>query len=294
MHGPKLLTVRASDGLALAVEDCGPREWASEGRSALFCLAGLTRSSRDFHTLRDHFAFHPSAPRRVVLMDARGRGRSGRASAPKDYGLMQEVDDAASVAVAVGLHACVVIGTSRGGILAMVLALTRAALVRGSVMNDIGPRIALRGLLRLKSQLGQRTLPRNWDEAGALLKAGMGHQFPAFEEADWQEFARTTFRDLSGVPVADFDPAILADLGAISSQSAPPDLSRPFRALARKPMLMLRGQYSDLIDEQIEAHALALSDGRMKTHLVPGEGHAPALRGQTLAALESFLNRQGL
>lgn len=281
-------TIHASDALKLAVEDAGPRFHSGDEKrlSPLFCLAGLTRSKRDFYSLRDHFAFHPTAPRRVVLMDARGRGASEYAPDAERYSVRQEADDAANVATALNLHGAVVIGTSRGGLLAMVLALTRAGLIAGSVLNDIGPRVAVRGLLRIRSQLGAADLPESWQAAADGLKTTMGHQFSAFDDAAWDGFARRTYREVNGKPAADFDPQILNGLSAFTSQSAAPDVTAPFRALVQKPTLLLRGSYSDLLEEDALADAVAMG---ATPHTVPGQGHAPALQGEVLDVIEAFL-----
>lgn len=281
-------TIRASDALELAVEDAGPRFQFGDKkhRAPLFCLAGLTRSMRDFYGLRDHFAFHHTAPRRVVLMDARGRGASQYAPDAEQYSVRQEADDAASVATALDLHGAVVVGTSRGGLLAMVLALTRAGLIAGSVLNDIGPRLAVRGLLRIRSQLGSADRPENWQAAADGLKSTMGHQFSAFDDAAWDGFARRTYREVNGKPAVDFDPKILDGLSAFTSQSAAPDVTAAFRALVQKPTLLLRGSYSDLLDEDTLADAVAMG---AKSHTVPGQGHAPALQGDVLDVIEAFL-----
>lgn len=281
-------TVRASDALKLAVEDAGPRfqTGRDKHRAPLLCLAGLTRSMRDFDTLRDHFAFHPTAPRRVVLMDARGRGASEFASDPAQYSVRQEADDAASVATALDLHGAVIVGTSRGGLLAMALAITRAGLIAGSVLNDIGPRIAVRGLLRIRSQLGSAHVPESWEQAVEGLKSSMGHQFSAFQDADWETFARRTYKQVNDKPAVDFDRHVLNGLGVFTSQSAAPDVTGPFRALVRKPTLLLRGSYSDLLDEETLADAVAMG---VTPHTVPGQGHAPALQGEVLNVIEAFL-----
>lgn len=281
-------TVRASDGVRLAVEDSGPRR--GTGHAPLLCLAGLTRTKRDFYDLRAHFAFHPKQPRRVILLDARGRGESQYALKASDYTVQREADDAAQVACALGLHGVVIVGTSRGGILAMVLALTRPGMIAGSVLNDIGPRIAGAGLARLKKQLGRSGVPANWDEATARVKASMGDQFTAFDEEDWNRFARLTFAEEDGKPAACFDAKLLEPLSALPDGLPFIDLSGPFKALVTRPMLMLRGENSDLLDISTLNEAVALG---AEAYQVPGEGHAPGLRGATLKTIEAFLDRQG-
>lgn len=283
------LTVLASDGLRLAVEDSGPRH--SSAHRPLFCLAGLTRTKRDFYELRDHFAFHSDTPRRVVLMDTRGRGASDHAPGADHYTVQREADDAAQVACALGVHNTIIVGTSRGGILAMVLSLTRPGLLAGSVLNDIGPRIAGAGLTRLQHQLPSSTLPANWEEATARVKASMGAQFTAFNDADWARYARLTFVDKDGKPARAFDPKLLEPLKAIPDGLPYLDLSRPFRALVTRPMLMLHGEHSDLLDRSILDDAVSMG---ATAHTVAGQGHAPSLRGGVLVEIEQFLANRHL
>ncbi len=287
--GVRQLTVRASDGLRLSVEDAGPR--TGTDRSPLLCLAGLTRTKRDFYDLRERFAFHPTEPRRVILMDARGRGESDYASEASHYDVRREADDAAQVACALGLHDVVVVGTSRGGILAMVLALTRPGLIAGSVLNDIGPRIAGAGLARLKRQLDGRNMPSSWDEAVVRIKASMGSQFTAFDDDDWERFARLTFAEKDGKPAPCFDAKLLEPLAELPDGLPFIDLSGPFKALVTRPTLVLRGGNSDLLDDATLEDAIALG---AEAQSIPGEGHAPSLRSATLDVIATFLEGHSL
>ena len=287
--GVRQLTVRARDGLRLSVEDAGPQ--TGTDRSPLLCLAGLTRTKRDFYDLRERFAFHPTEPRRVILMDARGRGESDYAFEASHYDVRREADDAAQVACALGLHDVVVVGTSRGGILAMVLALTRPGLIAGSVLNDIGPRIAGAGITRLKAQLDGRNIPASWEEAVVRIKASMGGQFTAFDDDDWERFARLTFAEKGGKPAPSFDAKLLEPLAELPDGLPFIDLFGPFKALAIRPTLVLRGKNSDLLDDAALEDAVALG---AEAQSIPGEGHAPSLRGATLDRIATFLELRRL
>ncbi len=279
--------VLANDGISLAVEDAGPRNTTV---SPLLCLAGLTRTKRDFYDLRDHFAFHPTQPRRVVLMDARGRGASDRDPDGKGYTVQREADDVASVATALGLPASIIVGTSRGGMLAMVLALTKPAMIRASVLNDIGPRIAGPGLDRLKRQLPNAGVPETWEQAEALVRNAMQEQFNAFAQDDWARYAQLTFNNVDGKPSRAFDTALLDPLSTLPDGLPFIDLSGPFKALACRPMLLLRGENSDLLDTRTLADAQSMG---AQTLTIQGEGHAPALRGSVLGQIEAFITALG-
>lgn len=292
----RALKVRVNDGLYIAVEDTKPLMphplfGVDPAPAPLLCLAGLTRTMRDFYELRDYFTQSSHRPRRVVLLDARGRGTSNYAQSAADYTPLREADDAASVAVALGLHKPVIVGTSRGGILAMILAVAKPSMMAGAVLNDIGPRIAMRGLMRLRAQLGSHGLPENWDAAEAAIRTSMGHQFPAFSDADWARYTRLTFDEQDGKPKAAFDPLVLAGLAALSTKMPAPDLSRAFSSLVKNPTLVVHGEHSDLLDNDI--CQLASSMGA-QVHDVQGQGHAPALRGELLKTIDAFLSENAL
>ncbi|MEM6710878.1 MAG: alpha/beta hydrolase [Pseudomonadota bacterium] len=281
-------TVLASDGLALCVEDTQPTGWlhACATRLPLLCLAGLTRTKGDFNDLRDFFVAHETRPRRVVTLDARGRGASAWSSKADDYSVLREADDVASIACALGLHPVVVVGTSRGGILAMVLAVAKPALLAGAVLNDIGPSIPAMGLERLKAQLGRRTLPDTWPDAVRRVKKALGDQFPAFSQSDWEDYARLTFAEKDGKPAVAYDPKLLEPMAKLVVPPTGINLAAPFKALAARPVMLIRGEHSDLLsqdglDQATDKGATAIT--------VAGEGHAPALRGPVLEEIDAFL-----
>ena len=53
-----------------------------------------------------------------------------------------------------GLERVVVVGTSRGGLIAMVLAATAKERLAGVLLNDIGPELAPEGLANIMTYLG--------------------------------------------------------------------------------------------------------------------------------------------
>ena len=95
----------------------GTRIWhGDEGDGLpLLALPGLTRNGGDF----DHLAPHLRGVR-LIRIDARGRGRSDRAD-PATYAVAQEALDVLAVMDALGLARAAILGTSRGGLVAMAL-----------------------------------------------------------------------------------------------------------------------------------------------------------------------------
>src|SRR5690606_1721274 len=170
----------ASDGLRLHALAAGP---AQAPRLPVICLPGLARTAEDFRALIERLAFDATRPRRVLALDSRGRGLSARDPNPENYSVPVELGDVLALLAATGIERAVFVGTSRGGILTMVMGAVRPAVVAGAVLNDIGPVIEMAGLLRIKGYVGRLPSPRDYSEATQLLRAAMGNQFPGWSEA---------------------------------------------------------------------------------------------------------------
>jgi len=110
----------------------------------ILCLAGLTRNSADF----DHVAPHlpTMMPVRLIRMDYRGRGQSDWAD-HETYTIPQEAEDALALLDHLGLDKAAILGTSRGGLIAMLIAATANERLLGVALNDIGPEIAPAGFI---------------------------------------------------------------------------------------------------------------------------------------------------
>jgi pimeloyl-ACP methyl ester carboxylesterase len=270
------LFVSGSDGLRLFARDYGPR--AGSGL-AVVCLPGLARTSADFHELALALSQDGKRSRRVVALDYRGRGRSAYDRDWKNYDVKVETADVLQVATAAGVAEAVFVGTSRGGIVTMALAAARPALIRGAVLNDIGPVIEGKGLLRIRGYVGKLPVPSNYGEGVEILKKLMSAQFTALSEADWLAWARSTWKDEGGRLVLDYDPALARTLEGLDLEAPLPPLWFLFEGLKRVPVLALRGENSDLLSPETLA-AMARAHPRFEAVVVPNQGHAPLLQGR--------------
>src|SRR5262252_9532344 len=144
------LFVSAQDGLRLHVRAHGAR---TSRALPVVCLPGLARTAADFDTLA--VALASDRERRVLALDYRGRGKSDYDRKPANYNLQVELADVLSVLTALGIGRAAFVGTSRGGILTMLLAVARPAGLAGCVLNYIGPVIDLEGLIRIKGYVGK-------------------------------------------------------------------------------------------------------------------------------------------
>jgi pimeloyl-ACP methyl ester carboxylesterase len=266
--------VSAPDGLRLHVTRYGAP--SPNDSLPVLCLPGLARTSADFVALARALASDPHEPREVAALDYRGRGRSEYDSDPANYSVAVEVADVSAVLTALELEPAVMVGTSRGGIIAMTLATLRPTAIAGVVLNDIGPIIEAKGLMRIKGYVGKLPAPRNYDDAADILRRLFGVQFPKFETDDWLAYARTTWKETDGRLVLDYDPNLAKSLEAIDLERPLTPLWNQFDVLARVPVMVIRGANSDILSA---ATLEAMRARRMDLDVieVPDQGHAPRL-----------------
>lgn len=267
------------DGLGLA--------WEEEGeRLPLLCLPGLTRNARDF----DDLAAALGGRCRLIRLTMRGRKGSDRDSDPMNYTVPVEAGDVIAFLDFLGLDRVVVIGTSRGGLIAMVIAAMAPERLAGVLLNDIGPEIAPEGLARIMTYLGREPQARSHEEAAAALKAGMAAQFPGVSDERWLACARRWYDAGPEGLVLNYDPKLRDAVEAASVQPAP-DMWPLFDALAPVPVAVARGANSDLLTrETVERMRARRSDLILAE--VPDRGHVPFLdEPEALAALATLVER---
>ena len=278
--------VTAPDGLRLHLREIGER---TAGGLPIVCLPGLARTTADFDALAAALASERNRPRRVLVLDYRGRGLSEYDRNPDNYSIPVELADILAVLAARAVTPAVFIGTSRGGLLAMALASARPTAVAGVVLNDIGPVIEPQGLMRIKSYVGKLPQPRNFEDGADILKRLFGGQFTKLTETDWLASARRTWREHDGRLVPTYDPRLANALAAIDPEHPPPPLWDQFDALRNVPMMVIRGVNSDLLSA---ATVAAMQARRRETAVleVADQGHAPLLaEADTIARIAAFV-----
>ena len=276
----------SQDGLKLHT-----RVYGSEHSSQLpvVCLAGLARTSADFHEIATHLSTHKSKPRQVLALDYRGRGRSDYDSNPAHYDPRIEMQDVQDVLTAVGVHEAVFIGTSRGGLITMGLSAARPGCIKGAVLNDIGPVIEGKGLARIKSYVGKLPKPRDYTEAVQILKRIASQHFTRLSDAEWDIFARNTFKEGAHGLVPDYDPALTKALEDYDLEKPLPVLWSLFEGLKGVPILSIRGEHSDILSVETQAE-MARRHASCENYVVVGEGHAPLLGDKaTIQKIASFV-----
>ena len=254
------------------------RKYGSDGAPGrpLVCLAGLTRNGRDFHDLAVALSTHPTRPRPVYCIDCRGRGRSEWDKDWRNYSPYIELLDVAAFLTLRGLSNVAILGTSRGGIITMLLGVMRPSAIGCAILNDIGPVIETAGLARIMGYAGKIPLPRDWDEAMSIVRDINIRQFPTIDTALWQKLTRQLFNEENGRPAPAYDPKIGSALSEVDIAKPVPSMWEHFESLFQVPVMVLIGENSDLLSaatvQDMQARHPALT-----SVVVRNEGHAPLL-----------------
>ncbi|MEQ8858682.1 MAG: alpha/beta hydrolase [Pseudomonadales bacterium] len=275
------------DGLRLHARDYAADE-AADGGVAVLCLHGLTRNAADF----DDLAARLSPRYRVVVMEQRGRGDSDYDRDPANYQVGTYVQDAMALLDAMELDRPVLIGTSMGGLMSMVMGSTAPQRFRGIVLNDIGPVVEPAGVERIRGYVGRGGPIADWDDAVRATRANNETAFPGLGDAEWLAFAKRLFREEpDGGLRAAYDPAIAEPMNADSTSAVPADLWTVFEALSDLPMLLIRGALSDILSART-TEEMARRHPHLEYVEVADRGHAPLLdEPEAVAAIEGFLAR---
>lgn len=274
---------QSPDGLRLHYRDyAGP-----DDRPVVVCLPGLTRNARDFEGLAGRIA----GQWRVLCPDMRGRGDSHYAKNSATYNPLQYVQDINALFDELKIQRFVVVGTSLGGLMAMLLAMIDAKRIAGAVLNDIGPVIEPSGLARIRDYVGQgRSFP-TWMHAARALEEEQSGSFPDYDVHQWLAMAKRVMTvGQNGRIVYDYDMKIAEPFERPGGEAGV-DLWPGYMALAGRPLLLLRGELSDLLSTETLGEmarripdALAVSVRRV--------GHAPTLdEPEAASAIDRLLER---
>lgn len=263
----------ASDGARLAYADQG-------AGTPLLCLAGLTRTMADFDYVAPHLGAY-----RLIRMDARGRGQSQWTGAAS-YTVPQEAKDALELLDHLGLDRAAILGTSRGGLIGMLIGALAPGRLAGLCLNDVGPELEQAGLERIKTYVGRAPTARSHADLAARLPGYM----PGFSDvpaARWRAEAEKHYTQTPDGLAITYDPALRQAF--LTALAAPPADGWPlFDALAGKPLALIRGANSDLLSQEVAAEMRRRRPDMIFAE-VPGRAHIPFLdEPESLTALEAF------
>jgi pimeloyl-ACP methyl ester carboxylesterase len=275
----------ARDGLRLYAR-CYRAAQASSRRPVL-CLPGLTRNGRDFHDLAVALSRHPSSSRTVYTFDYRGRGLSEFDPEWRNYSVSIEMLDVIDFTTLIGLTDAAVIGTSRGGLIAMLMAVAQPSTIGAVILNDIGPVIEHDGLVRISGYVGRVPLPISWTDAAKMVRDLNRRHFPDVPEQQWEDIARQLYNERNGRPAPGYDQKLANALSVLFEPL--PALWPQFESLKRVPALVLRGENSDVLSEET-VDEMRRRHPALAVVTVASQGHAPLLKdGPTIEAIRQFL-----
>lgn len=263
----------SKDGLALHYTDEG-------NGPPLLCLPGIHRSSEDF----DYMAAR-LAGTRITRMDYRGRGKSAHDPNPKNYSVPVEAADALLLMDHLGIKRFSVLGSSRGGIIAMYLAKAAPDRIQGIFLNDIGPVLEEAGFKRLLETLGKKPRQRSLAEMARDMPA-MNPGFESVPERRWMEEASRQFAETPEGLAIRYDPRLR---DALLGAPAPPDLWPLFDAIGDIPIALARGSGSDFLSGRTAAEMRRRRPGMLHAE-IKGRGHIPFLdEPESLSLARDFL-----
>jgi pimeloyl-ACP methyl ester carboxylesterase len=259
-----MATFKTSDGLNLYYTDTGDGQ-------PLLCLAGLTRCSRDFEFFTPH-----ASDLRVITMDYRGRGESDHDPDYLNYNVLREGHDVLELLDYLGLDKVTILGTSRGGLIAMALAAGYPERLAGAILNDIGPVVGAAGIARIMDYVGKKPTSKTLDEAALALKSVMEPEFPGVPLERWRQQAAIQFHiGETGLELR-YDDKLHKALLDQAATGAMPDLWLFFDALSKAPLGVIRGANSDILDPDTFGEMQRRHPGLIAAE-VPDRGHVPFL-----------------
>lgn len=272
----------SKDGLRLHYRDHdGPSD-----RPPIVCLPGLTRNARDFEPVADRYA----GTWRVLSLDFRGRGLSEYDPNPENYAPPIYAADVLALFDQLGIDRAVLLGTSLGGLVTMILGTSAHDRIAGAMLNDIGPEIDQAGIERIRGFVGRATEFTSWEDLASALAARNADVYPEYSPEQWQVFARKISTERDGRIMFDYDMAISNNFNRAPNGPAA-SVWPLYQGMAGIPLLILRGELSDLLDPEV-ARKMAESLPEAELVVVPDVGHAPALdEPESVGGIDRLLDR---
>lgn len=273
----------SEDGLKLSFIDVGS---SNSNKIPVLCLHALSRNAKDFLSLAERHC----KSRRFLCPDFRGRGSSQYDPSYQNYHPDTYVADAFRLLETEGINKVILIGSSLGGLVAMVMAAQQPHKIAGIVLNDIGPEPFKAGYDRVKDYIGRLPLVKNWQEAMVQVRGVYGKVLPDLSGQEWEEFCSRTYNlDNEGVPTLAMDSAVgdaFRELG-----DYPDGLWDEYKRIKEIPMLVIRGALSDFLPIRV-LKKMALLKPDLSQIEVPRRGHIPLMtEPSAMAAIDLFLDK---
>ena len=281
---PEDIHYTSPDGLALYARSYGPQD----ASMTVLCMHGLTRNHKDFEPMIAKLG----DGRRFIAVDVRGRGRSDIDPDAENYTPITYAGDMQALLDTIGVERAVLIGTSMGGLMSMIMMHQMPERILGVVLNDVGPVLDPAGLARIAGYVGEVAPMADWQAAARSVQQAQSDVFPDYAEADWLAFAKRTYRETDdGRVVLDYDPAITRTVNDVKPTFRRRfAMWRLFGKLKKRPLLVIRGALSDILAPET-AERMVKRHKNAKLVTVPNVGHAPILdEPEAVNAIRAFLD----
>jgi len=277
MRGPpeqyEVCYCSAKDGLKLAGRKYG---WANIDDYPIICLTDLARNSSDFHELACFLSSEEGGNRRVLTLDYRGRGQSEHDKQKSNYSIDIEADDVLAFITSLNINHFDIIGSARGGIIAMMFGGMRAGSLRKIVLNDIGPALDAAGLVHMKKLYEQFKLCNSLDQVTRVMTTFGERHFPALPQSYWQLEASRLFNEVDGKLIPRNDLFISSIISDMDLDARPASFWPQFRGISKMPLTLIRGKHSELLTPETTAKMRKIHS-EMFIIEVNGQGHTPKL-----------------
>lgn len=272
----------SSDGLKLYA-----RDYNASAQQTIICIPGLTRNSKDYVDFCDYF----SGQYRVIAVDLRGRGRSQYDDNVINYNPLTYAQDILQLIHCFDLSDVILVGTSLGGLVSMILANLAPNVVKGIVLNDIGPEINPVGVDRIKSYVGKASVFHSWADAVASVRSVHDSELPGMTDAQWLSFTKGLMNeDEFGAITFAYDIKIAQWVNDTDDSPKQADLWPQFDNMLDVPLLVIRGAHSDILHKQCVDKMLS-KHHNMQYCEIEHRGHTPMLNEpQSIAILDDFFH----
>ncbi len=254
----------------------------------ILMMHGLTRNSADFENIAEILCDR----HRLIIPDQRGRGRSDYDTDPGNYTPQVYVQDMFALLRSLDIGRVILMGTSMGGLIAMLMVAHQHSVAQALILNDIGPEVDSGGLARLQNYVGKPVDIASWQDAADVCRKTNAIAFPDYGDDDWMAFAHRTFiANDNGVPRLAYDMAISQSVEGEEPSTVPADLWPVWDMLSDIPTLVVRGESSDILSTATLGKMKSGHGGYIRAIQIPGRGHAPMLdEPEAVAAIQEFLS----
>jgi esterase len=259
-------------------------DFGNSAQPPLICLHGLSGNAHNF----DGLAAHLATDYHIISIDVRGRGDS-QWGPSDEYNQTTYSSDLAALIDILQFPRVTLIGTSMGGMIAMLYAGGYPERVERIVLNDVGPEVDPAGIQRITEYISVApTEFANLAEVGEYYR----QNYPAMRqmaEPELLAFVKWAVKtDANGMLRWKIDPAI-RNVRRSGSGARPLDMWVPYARITA-PILAIRGAESDILAPATAERMRAVLPQLTTVVEVPGVGHAPSLlEPEALSAIKHFL-----